>query len=302
MSLRKLTIVLLPEGARKTRQLKIPQALLYCFFLISLVGILSLVWSFREYQEIKTQVPRLALLKKENKLQKLQLANLAHKVDLINGKLVELQKFDRKLRVMVNLEISEDNSQFLGIGGSDPTVLNPDYTIEKAHQKLIRLLHQSLDNLNTEITVQKLEKAELYQFLGNQKSMLASTPSIWPVKGWVSSGFGNRTSPFTNEKEFHKGLDISAKMNTPVIAPADGVVSAVGKTYGYGKNLHIKHGHGIKTSYGHLQKSLVKKGQYVKRGQIIALVGNSGRSTGPHLHYEVYLKGIPLNPLRYILN
>jgi len=160
----------------------------------------------------------------------------------------------------------------------------------------------SLDNLNTEISVQTQEKVELYKFLENQKSMLASTPSIWPTKGWVSSGFGNHTSPFTNEKEFHSGIDISGRMNTPIIAPADGVVSSVRQTYGYGKTLVINHGYGLKTTYGHLRKFLIKKGQYVKRGQEIALVGNSGRTTGPHLHYEVHLNGLAVNPLRYILN
>ena len=300
--MRRITIVFLPEGARKTWQLKIPQSLLYCFFLLLLIAASGLVWVSRDYLAVKKQIPRLALLQKENKEQKLQLANLTHKIDLVNGKMVELQKFDNKLRVMVNLETTEDNTQFLGIGGSDPTVLNPSYTIEKAHQKLIRLMHQSLDNLTTQISVHTQEKMELYKFLENQKSMLACTPSVWPTRGWVSSGFGRRTSPFTNEKEFHKGIDISARMNTPILAPADGVISSVGRTYGYGRTIYVNHGYGLKTIFGHLTKSLVKKGQYVKRGQKIALVGNSGRSTGPHLHYEVHLKGIPVNPLRYILN
>ena len=163
-------------------------------------------------------------------------------------------------------------------------------------------MHQSLDNLNTEISVQAQEKAELCKFLESQKSMFACTPSIWPTKGWVSSRFGYRISPFTNEKEFHSGLDISSRMGTPIISPSDGVVASIGKSYGYGNTIIINHGYGLKTKYAHLDKSLVKKGEAVKRGQQIALMGNSGRSTGPHLHYEVQLKGVPVNPLRYILN
>jgi hypothetical protein len=149
-------------------------------------------------------------------------------------KMIELKKFDHKLKVMVNLEASEDSSQFLGIGGSDSALLSPDYTLETAHQKLVRLMHHSLDNLNAEISIQINEKAELKKFLENQKSMLAATPSIWPTRGWVSSRFGYRTSPFTNEKEFHRGLDISTRMKTPVNAPADGIVSSTGKYHDMG--------------------------------------------------------------------
>jgi murein DD-endopeptidase MepM/ murein hydrolase activator NlpD len=302
VSSKEITIIFLSDGARKTKQLKIPKIFILSLPLFILAAVILVAWVFSDYQTVKTQIPRLAYLQKENKHQKVQLANLSQKIDHINRKMIELNRFDHKLRVMVNLETSEDNPQFLGIGGSDPTVLNPDYTVEKAHKKLVRLMHHSLDNLNTEISVQIQDKAELYRFLQEQKSMLACTPSIWPTKGWVSSDFGYRISPFTNEREFHKGFDISARMNTVIIAPADGVVSTVGRSHGYGRMLHINHGYGLKTVYAHLAKSLVTKGKYVKRGQKIALLGNSGRTTGPHLHYEVHLNGVPVNPLRYILN
>jgi len=302
LAFKKVTIVFISDGARKIRQIKIPKLLLPLLFLFTISAILLLAGGITDYRDIKTQVPRFVQLGKENEQQRMQLIRLAQKVDLINNKLIELKKFDHKLKVMVNLEKSEDDKQFFGIGGSDPALLTPDYTIEKAHKKLVRLMHQSLDDLNTEISLQAQDKAELYKFLENQKSILACTPSVWPVKGWVSSGFGYRISPFTNEKEFHGGLDISTRMGAPIIAPADGIVSSTGQHYGYGKILYINHGNGLKTKYAHLSESLVKKGQYVKRGQKIALVGKSGRTTGPHLHYEVHLKDVPVNPLRYILN
>lgn len=292
----------MPDGSRKVRQLKIPKFFLAFLFLFFLSAALILTWGIRDYRAIKTEIPRLAHLEGENQQQKMQLAALTQKIDRISGKLIELKEFDHKLKVMVNLETSDDNRQFLGVGGSDPSLLNPDYTVEKAHQKLVRLMHHSLDNLDTEISIQISEKTELHKFLENQRSMLASTPSVWPTRGWVSSRFGYRVSPFTNEKEFHRGLDISTRMKTPVTSPADGVVSLTGRDYAIGKMLYIDHGHGVKTKYGHLSKILVKKGQYVKRGEKIALVGDSGRTTGPHLHYEVHLNGLPVNPLRYILN
>ncbi|UCF57083.1 MAG: M23 family metallopeptidase [Deltaproteobacteria bacterium] len=302
MAARKITIVFLPDASKKVRRLKIPKSLLFFFFLIFLSAALTLTWGIRDYRAIKAKIPRLAQLEEENAQQRIQLIALTQKIDQISGKLIELKKFDQKLKNMVNLETSEDNTQFLGIGGSDPSLLNPDYTLEKAHQKLVRLMHQSLDNLNTEISIQTNEKAELCKFLDNQKIMLACTPSIWPTRGWLSSGFGYRISPFTNEKEFHKGIDISTRMNTPVLAPADGVISSTGRDHAMGNMLTINHSYGMKTRYGHLSKTLVKKGQYVKRGQKIGLVGKSGRTTGPHLHYEVYLNGLPVNPLRHILN
>jgi murein DD-endopeptidase MepM/ murein hydrolase activator NlpD len=299
---KKITIIFVSDGARKTKQLKIPKIFILFLPLFIIAAVILFAWVFSDYQTVKTQIPRLAHLQKENKHQKVQLANLSQKIDHINRKMIKLKKFDSKLRVLVNLETGEDNTQFLGIGGSDPTVLNPDYTVEKAHKKLVRLMHHSLDDLDTEISVQMQNKAELYKFLQEQKSMLACTPSIWPVKGWVSSDFGYRKSPFTNLKEFHKGLDISSHMKTPIIAPADGVVSSVSTSHNFGRYIHISHGYGLKTVYGHLAKSLVKKGQSVKRGQTIALLGNTGRTTGPHLHYEVHLNGVQINPLRYILN
>jgi murein DD-endopeptidase MepM/ murein hydrolase activator NlpD len=299
---KKITIVFLPDASNKVKQFRIPQSLLLVSLLIFLSVALLFTWGIAEYRGIKEKVPRLAQLENENTQQKTQLASLTEKIDRINGRLIELNEFDQKLKIMVNLETDEENSQFLGIGGSDPSLLNPGYTIEKAHERLVTLMHQSLDNLDTAISVQINEKEELYKFLENQKSMLACTPSVRPTRGWLSSGFGNRISPFTNEKEFHKGIDISTRMNTPILAPADGIVSSTGKDYVMGNKLMINHGFGLKTRYGHMAKILVKKGEYVKRGQEIGLVGNTGRSTGPHVHYEVYLNSLPVNPRRYILN
>ena len=225
MAGKRITIVFLPEGSNKVRQFKIPKSIFLLFFLSIIASALLLTWMIRDYRGIKTEIPRLAQLKKENKHQRGQLVALSQKIDQISRKMIELKEFDHKLKVMVNLETGEDSPHFLGIGGSDPTVLNPDYSVEKAHRKLVRLMHKSVDNLDSEISIQINEKAELYRFLESQKSMLACTPSIWPTKGWVSSRFGYRISPFTNKKEFHKGLDISARMETPIIAPADGIVT-----------------------------------------------------------------------------
>ena len=302
MGVKKITIVLLPEGHRKVRQIKMPKIFLGLFSLFFFFALGFMGWLIWDYVGLKGQMSLLPSLEKENKVKELQLLSLAHKIDRTGQEMIRLREFNQKLKIMVNLESEEDQSQFLGIGGSDPSLLSPDYNVEKAHKQLVRLMHRTVDDLESEIVRQTQETTELYEYLSNQKLVLAHTPSIWPTKGWLSSGFGKRISPFTNEKEFHKGLDISARMKTLVIAPADGIVSSTSKNHGYGLHLTINHGYGIKTVYAHLHKSLVKKGARVKRGQEIALVGNSGRSTGPHLHYEVRLNGVPVNPHRYILN
>jgi murein DD-endopeptidase MepM/ murein hydrolase activator NlpD len=300
--LKKITIMFLPDGGRTVRQFKIPKVLVLFFLLFSLSALAFLTWAFIEYCDLKNEFPERMKLVQENEQKASQLAALTDKIDQINTKMVELKKFDNKLKVMVNLKPGDDDTQFLGMGGPDSTLIDSNNVIEDAHKRLTRLMHQSLDNLEDEIAVQIQEKAQLYEFLEGQKSMLACTPSIRPAQGWTTSGFGYRISPFTNQREFHEGLDISARIGTEIIAPSDGVVVEIGKTYGFGNLLIISHGYGIKTIYGHLSKTLVKKGQSVKRGDKIALIGNTGRTTGPHLHYEIQLNGVPVNPQNYILN
>ena len=303
MATKKMTIMFLSEGARKVRQIKVPRFLFTFFLLAVLCAGVAMSWVVQEYREVKRDVPELERLRKENSQQKVQLLALSQKIQKISGKMKELREFDHKLKVMVNLDSGEDESKgpFLGIGGSNAAVFNADYTVENAHKNLVRLMHQSLNSLEQEAEIRTGEKTELYKYLENQKAMLQCTPSLWPTKGWVSSGFGKRTSPFTNQKEFHQGLDICTRKGTPIVAPADGMVSSVGSNYGYGKILTIKHGYGLKTRYAHLDTVLVKKGDCVRRGQEIARVGTTGRTTGPHLHYEVHLKDVPVDPKRYII-
>jgi len=299
---RKTTIVFLPEGNKRVRQIRIPRCLLPIASVLCLLFLISTGLLVADYRSAKSRIPYLARLKKENELQRTQLIVLTQKIDQISKKLIELKKFDQKLKTMVNYDMGKENVKGPGIGGSDPSLTDPDVAMEKAHKKLIRLMHQSLEDIEEEISIQKSEKNELYDFFDQQRSMLAHTPSIWPTKGWVSSRFGYRISPFTGKREFHRGLDISTRKTAPIIAPGDGVVSSVRWDHGYGKVLTINHNYGIKTVYAHLDKVLVKKGRRVKRGQTIALVGETGRTTGPHLHYEVHLNGVPVNPLRYILD
>ena len=143
---------------------------------------------------------------------------------------------------------------------------------------------------------------QVQQHLDEQARRFGSTPTVAPVMGIITDGFGRRTDPFTGRQAFHKGLDLAARRGTPVIATADGVVVYSGRDGGFGRVVRLSHGFGYTTIFGHLDKILVKPGDEVRRGDTIGLLGSSGRSTGPHLHYEVHVDGRAVNPLYYILD
>jgi murein DD-endopeptidase MepM/ murein hydrolase activator NlpD len=140
----------------------------------------------------------------------------------------------------------------------------------------------------------------LQDYYTTREILLAATPSMMPVKGYPSDRYGQRSDPFSGDKEFHPGLDISAPKGTKVVATADGLVVFAGRRPGYGNLVGIEHKFGISTRYGHLDRYTVRAGQRVKRGDIIGFVGSTGRTTGPHLHYEVRFQNQPLNPLRFL--
>ena len=302
MALKKTTIFLVPNGTNKVKQFSFPRILPFIFIILFIFCTAFFSWITYDYRAMKVKIPRLAQLEKENEQKNDQFIYLAQRIDQIDQEMVTLKQLDHKLKVMVSLEPPDNDSQLQGIGGPSPTLLDPKHAINKTHKGLVHSMRQSLDNLDNDITIGKQDKAELFKFLESQKKLFASTPSIWPTKGWLSSRFGYRISPFTGKKEFHKAIDIATRKGAPIVAVANGVVSQVGRDGGLGRVVTIKHGYGFMTRYAHLQKALVKKGQPIKRGETIALVGNSGRSTGSHVHYEITLNGVPVNPLRYILN
>lgn len=156
-----------------------------------------------------------------------------------------------------------------------------------------------VDNLNrdTDGIVGRLRG--LASILKHNKNLMRTIPSMQPVEGRVTSNFGWRLSPFEGRRHMHAGIDIAAEIGEIVKAPADGVVTFVGDFDSLGKTVVVTHGNGVITRYGHLHRFMVRKGAYVKRGQSIAKVGNTGRSTGPHLHYEVWIRNVPVDPMDF---
>ena len=159
-----------------------------------------------------------------------------------------------------------------------------------------------LDKAVQETSIREQGVLELWESLSERQSLLAATPSIKPVNGWFTSKFGYRISPFTNRPTMHNGLDIAAAPGSPIYATADGVVSFAGYDPGYGKLVSIDHGYGVVTRFGHTSQIYVEVGQKIKRRDLIAAVGNTGRSTGPHCHYEVRVNGVPVDPHNYVLD
>ncbi len=143
---------------------------------------------------------------------------------------------------------------------------------------------------------------ELDQTLLDKESLLASTPTLMPTNGWITSYYGPRISPTSKRLRMHEGLDIGARTGTAIVATADGKVAYAGSKPGFGKFVQIDHGYGIESFYAHARKLTVKKGEVIKRGTQVATIGNTGSSTGPHLHYEIRVNGTPVDPMFYILN
>lgn len=242
----------------------------------------------------------------EIQTQRKQIQEFANEINLLKTKLVALNGFEKKIRIIANIEKTNDSENIFGVGGSIPEDLDTQIPLKETHNSLMRDMHEHIEQLNVATIKQQEEFESLLKSLEDQQNLLASTPAIRPissgVKSWITSRFGYRTSPFTGRREFHKGYDVSARQGTSVLATADGVVTFVGKKGLLGNVIVIDHGHGMVTRYGHLEKFMKKRGDQVKRWEPIALLGNTGRSTGPHVHYEVHLNGIPVNPEKYILN
>lgn len=312
----KITLIILP-GAKggESRQvsfsyfaLKTTAAIL-CAALFIWIGSLFVAAKFSTDRIAK------AFLIKQNEKLHADIHTIKLKFASASEHLRRVQEYAKKIRVLADLNIGEDAPEgMLSIGGPEGTDEEEGFEAELSWESLRAqerrwLEHLSLDDLkeNIEQFAQGLELeerslSELEEYLGERKDLVAATPSIWPTRGWVASGFGYRVSPFTGKRQWHRGVDIATSKGTVIVAPADGVVTFAGLKSGYGKTFVVDHGFGIKTKYGHTSEIYVSPGDFIKRGDVVAKVGSTGRSTGPHLHYEVWVSGVPLDPLDFIIN
>ncbi len=291
----------LPGPNAKVRTLSISKSVIKSALLSVAAVILLSFYLIYEYNDVKDKVWELQSMREELMQQKAQVQNFALNILDYKRQMFLLRDLDTKLRRAVSLGPRDKAQQVLGIGGPDELGLqNLTSMGEKKQDEALKEMHQELTQLKGAASKQEASLQMLIEYFEDKRSLYASTPSVWPVRGWVTSPFGNRTSPFSGILKFHEGMDIAAQTGTPVVAPADGVVIKAGFSTGYGNMVEISHGYGLKTVFGHNSRLNVKAGQRVKRGDVISYVGDTGSSTGPHLHYEVRSNGLPVNPVKYM--
>jgi murein DD-endopeptidase MepM/ murein hydrolase activator NlpD len=258
----------------------------------------SIFWGFRGFTDAVNRA-RLSELEWENELLKDEVAKLSDKVAGFEEAMAGHVEFEDRVRILADLEPMDQDVWGVGVGG--PELATAADLLEPSGGALTSL-NQDVDRLLRQIRLQRHSYSEILERLKERSEELDHLPSIRPVDvGYISSYFGMRKDPFTGRMSRHEGVDFSARQGSNVYATADGVVCHAQYDRGYGHTIEIDHGNGIVTKYAHNAKLLVKKGKKVKRGDVIAYLGNSGRSTAPHLHYEVRVKGAAQNPLSYIL-
>ncbi len=295
-------ILIFGPKTSKTRHLKIRKKTFKVTLYLLAFALLSTTFFFCDYIQVKKKVFELNRLRQETQTQKSQIHFFSSKIEDLEKQLSKLKDFDKKIRILANLERGQETTSLMGLGGPSPSDIRDKLKGDRNDQGLVQQMKADIDRLQSETISQEVSLAELEKGLQTKKEMMLHMPSLWPTMGWVTSGFGFRTNPFTGLAQMHEGMDISNRVGTLVVAPSDGIVSDAGNDLVYGKILVISHGFGMISRYCHLSKILVKAGQKVERGDKIAEIGMTGKTTGPHLHYEVRLNGIPVNPMRYILN
>ena len=295
-------ILIFGQKTSKTRHLRIHKKTFKVGLYLLAFALLSTIFFFCDYIQVRKKGFELSQLRQETEDQRSKIHFFSSKIEDLEKQLSRLKDFDKKIRIIANLEKGQETTSVMGMGGPSPSDVRERLKTEKDETGLVQQMRTDVERLKSEAVSREESLSELEKLLQTKKEMLAHTPSIWPVHGWVTSGFGFRTNPFTGLNQMHEGLDISNREGTPVIAPADGIVSATGKDFSYGNVVVVSHGFGITSRFNHLSKILVGAGQKVRRGDKIAEVGTTGKSTGPHLHYEVRVNGIPVNPSRYILD
>jgi len=288
------TLIISPDRGNQVKKVRISNHALFCVGLAAVFLLTIAVSMVSTYFDVQIKALEVYALSDENLQYREDLESFEAEYDALCTRMSALTDIESELMgIACSDDITEED--LFGIGGP----LGDDTTIgkEKPDQdKIISDLKSDIELLEEKAQLQEQSLQELFSFLEGQENLLASTPSIWPTRGFVTSGFGYRWG------RMHEGLDIANRPGTPIYAPADGIVTFTGIRGGYGKFIVISHGFGYETAYGHMYSIDVKEGDIVSRGDYIGTIGNTGRTTGPHLHYEVHVNGVPVNPELFILN
>jgi murein DD-endopeptidase MepM/ murein hydrolase activator NlpD len=304
MAQRRWTLLVVPEGSTEAPRsfalsARALRALTTTAGIVGLVALLGLGVAISSYATPSGRAARADAQQMGR-----ELADLRAKLAVLQDTIRAIGVRDERVRNLAGLPSVDSTVREAGIGGpGTPSVENdPVYRTDPTLGKLAFGARNDLDALIRRANILSASFAEVTDTLARNVQRLASTPSIMPTAGWLSSQFTrSRFHPILHISRPHEGIDVGAPMGSPVVAPAAAIVTLVTRQNGYGLVLQLDHGNGIVTKFAHLSRVNVKQGQRVTRGQLIANVGNSGLSTGPHLHYEIHVNGKVVDPLTYVL-
>lgn len=284
------TIFILPHAQSRFRQIHFSKNFLIVVGAVVGFGLLAGATAPHLLLKLRAQSEALARMKDENRQLAEEKRHFEASLAELGGLIGTIENRARQLAKSVGME---------RLGPADPTG-GASAGRRAPTDSLQRMLDEEMNALRTRSRTLGESFDRLDEVLRARERILASTPSGLPVDGFFSEAYGWRDDPITGNREFHQGVDIVAPHGTTVRAAADGVVTTAGRMAGYGKMLQVSHGYGYATRYGHLSEILVKPGQRILRGDAIGRVGSTGRSTGPHLHYEIFKSGRRVNPYRYV--
>lgn len=292
-----LSIMIIPHSGKSVRQLKFKKILLYGFFsiltglCICIIIFIYVVMGLNQKLDSKTQ--ELTKLQTINLSQEIQIVELTNRTNQVNDKLSSLKELEVQVRNLVGLKPTDNNTSDKPVSRSavrtDSSMEELDEDEEIDMEVLASNMDQEMENLNG-----------LIDDVTGQLKILDATPNKMPTLGRITSKFGYRISPITGKKQFHKGLDIANTKNTKIYASASGIITFSGWNAGYGNTIIISHGYGYRTVYAHNTENLVKVGQKVNKGDFIAKMGSTGRSTGPHVHFEIHYNGKQIDPQKVL--
>jgi murein DD-endopeptidase MepM/ murein hydrolase activator NlpD len=301
MAKRRWTVVFVPHGSEPSKIIEVSYGLIKTAIGGVALGLAAALLVGYATMARTADLSRTARLQDENARLAEEIGELHGRLSTLSDTLTRISQRDARIRVLANLEPIDPQVQAAGIGGptlaARPRLLSAGPAVRRSEE-----IRVDLNALIRRANLLASSFEEAKDSLASHSQRLAATPSIMPTQGWLTSAFSSmRDHPILHVARPHEGIDVTAPMGSPIEAPAGGVVTDAGWESGYGNTVTIDHGYGIVTKFAHASKLLVKAGQRVQRGQRIALVGNTGLATGPHLHYEVHVNGRPVDPLKYVL-
>ncbi|HEV8382511.1 MAG TPA: M23 family metallopeptidase, partial [Gemmatimonadales bacterium] len=300
---RRWTVMLVPHGSGASRAVEVSQTVVKA--LVGIGGVVALLFLVLGGTALSrgVNVTKSRALERENQLLASEIQRLRERLVGLRDTINVFGQREQELRLLAGLAPTDHDVQLGGIGGPSGQWSERDSLAAAGpNGKQAMAVRVDMDQLTRRANILVRSLNEAYDSASSQRSRYAALPSIMPTKGWLTSAFAReREHPILHLARPHEGIDVSAPMGMEIEAPAAGVVTQQSWVEGYGNMLTIDHGYGLVTRYAHCSKILVARGQRVKRGQPIAKVGSTGISTGPHLHYEVWVNGHPVNPMKYVL-